>query len=110
MHASEILRHIRAVFARMEDGTFGECVQCGEAISQKRLAALPGTPNCIRCQERIGRQQLDTDRVSARLTPVWCPVDLLIATALYAGEAGIGSFVSRSSLSPAGFNLLASKL
>lgn len=66
MRATEVLRNIRAAFARMESGTFGECVNCGDPISQKRLAALPWTPNCIRCQERIDeQQQLDTDQVSA---------------------------------------------
>jgi len=65
MRATEILRNIRAAFARIEDGTFGECVHCGEAISQKRLAALPWTPNCIRCQERIDEHKVDADRMSA---------------------------------------------
>lgn len=65
MRATEILRRIRAGFARMENGTFGECVSCGEAISQQRLAALPWTPNCIRCQERIDERHQDADSVEA---------------------------------------------
>lgn len=65
MRATEILRNVRAALARIENGTYGECVRCGETISQKRLAALPWTPNCIRCQERLDEQQLDTDRLSA---------------------------------------------
>lgn len=66
MRVTEVLRSIRAAFARIEDGNFGECVNCGDPISQKRLAALPWTPNCIRCQEQIDEeQQLDTDQVSA---------------------------------------------
>lgn len=65
MRASEILRDIRTAFARMDDGTFGECVHCGEAISQKRLLALPWTPNCIRCQERIDEQNSDKDSLEA---------------------------------------------
>lgn len=65
MRATEILRDIRAAFARMEDGTFGECVQCGEAISPKRLLALPWTPNCIRCQERMDERRPDKDSVEA---------------------------------------------
>jgi len=65
MRASEILRDIRAAFARMADDTFGECVHCGEAISQKRLLALPWTPNCIRCQERIDEKRPDKDSLEA---------------------------------------------
>lgn len=65
MRASKILRDVRAAFARMENGTFGECVHCGEAISQKRLLALPWTPNCIRCQEQIDERRPDKDSVEA---------------------------------------------
>ncbi len=65
MRATEVLRNIHAAFARMADGSYGECAHCGESISPKRLAALPWTPNCIRCQERLDEQQPDTDRLSA---------------------------------------------
>ncbi len=65
MRATEILRNVRAALARIEDGTYGECAQCGETISPRRLEALPWTPNCIRCQERIDEQQFDADTLSA---------------------------------------------
>jgi len=65
MFATEILRNIRAAFARMEDGTFGECVHCGETISPRRLAAIPWTPNCLSCQERMDQQHQNADRLSA---------------------------------------------
>jgi len=65
MRATEVLRNIRAAYSRMGDGTFGECAHCGEAISQKRLLALPWTPTCIRCQERIDQRGPDKDRLEA---------------------------------------------
>lgn len=65
MRATEILRDVRAAFARIEEGTYGKCVNCGDPISPKRLTALPWTPNCIHCQERIDQQRLDEDRLSA---------------------------------------------
>lgn len=65
MLASKILRNVRAAYARMEAGTYGECVQCGEAISEKRLTAIPWTPNCLSCQERIDEQDAETDDLSA---------------------------------------------
>lgn len=65
MRATQVLRDVRAAFARMEHGTYGECVNCGDPISPKRLTALPWTPNCIRCQERIDQRRLDEDRLSA---------------------------------------------
>ncbi|OUS22150.1 dimethylmenaquinone methyltransferase [Litorivita pollutaquae] len=46
--AQEILR-IRAALQRLRDGTFGECVRCGEQISAARLEVLPDTPYCKNC-------------------------------------------------------------
>jgi RNA polymerase-binding transcription factor DksA len=40
---------IRAALGRIDDGSYGTCVQCGEAIAEARLDALPWTPLCRRC-------------------------------------------------------------
>ena len=40
---------IRAALKRIEDGTYGICVQCGEDIPEKRLELLPHTPLCTAC-------------------------------------------------------------
>ena len=37
---------IRAALKRMDDGTYGTCVKCGEDISEQRLDVLPYTPFC----------------------------------------------------------------
>jgi RNA polymerase-binding transcription factor DksA len=39
-------RAINAALARIKDGTYGECVKCGEDISKARLDLLPHTPFC----------------------------------------------------------------
>jgi RNA polymerase-binding transcription factor DksA len=44
-------RMIKAALARMDDGTFGTCVSCGEAISDARLDVLPYTPFCKTCAD-----------------------------------------------------------
>lgn len=36
---------------RIEEGTYGACLQCGKAIPKRRLAALPHSELCIQCQE-----------------------------------------------------------
>ena len=38
------VRRIDAALSRIEDGTWGTCVNCGEPIQDKRLALLPETP------------------------------------------------------------------
>lgn len=35
---------------RVEDGTYGECMQCGEEISQGRLDARPESTLCMNCK------------------------------------------------------------
>ena len=43
------LRRIDAALARIEAGEYGECVQCGKDIADKRLELLPDTPCCANC-------------------------------------------------------------
>jgi DnaK suppressor protein len=45
------LRLIEEALDRITEGTYGECINCGEEIQPKRLDAIPWTPHCIRCQE-----------------------------------------------------------
>ena len=43
------IRMIHAALGRISDGTFGECVACGEPISEERLDAVPHAARCKRC-------------------------------------------------------------
>lgn len=43
------LRAIDAALERIEEGSYGECVRCGNPIAQARLEALPYTALCIEC-------------------------------------------------------------
>nr|NIR61407.1 TraR/DksA family transcriptional regulator [Gammaproteobacteria bacterium] len=43
------LRRIAAALARMEEGEYGYCVECGEEIAVRRLELDPATPLCINC-------------------------------------------------------------
>ena len=52
-HGSSQLTAIRGALARLAEGTFGDCVHCGQTIGAKRLEALPWTAYCIECQEKI---------------------------------------------------------
>ncbi len=48
---SKLLRAVEAALLRIGGGTYGLCLDCGEPIGPKRLAAVPWTPLCLRCQE-----------------------------------------------------------
>ncbi len=53
------LGQVRSAMSRLGDGTFGECLQCGETIGAKRLEAVPWTPYCINCQEKIENGEIN---------------------------------------------------
>ncbi|MBI3664642.1 MAG: TraR/DksA family transcriptional regulator [Acidobacteria bacterium] len=42
----------RRALARLEEGAYGRCEECGEPISPKRLAAVPWADLCVACQAR----------------------------------------------------------
>jgi RNA polymerase-binding transcription factor DksA len=46
-----LLAECREALARIDGGTFGRCVHCGQTISRKRLKAVPYTRHCIDCAE-----------------------------------------------------------
>ena len=54
-----LLEKIQKALVRIEDGSFGECEECGEKISAKRLEARPETTLCIRCKEEQERVEKD---------------------------------------------------
>jgi DnaK suppressor protein len=49
----KLLREISDALVRIEQGTYGVCLECEEPISAKRLEALPWARYCVSCQERI---------------------------------------------------------
>lgn len=50
------LRDIDAALARIKTGTYGICIDCGEAIPVARLEALPTAMSCVKCQQTYEKQ------------------------------------------------------
>lgn len=46
---------VEEALQRIDNGDYGECEECGEAISEQRLKALPWAAYCITCQEKRER-------------------------------------------------------
>ena len=40
---------IELALERIEDGTYGDCDECGSKIPKARLNALPYAPHCVKC-------------------------------------------------------------
>lgn len=47
--AEEQVTQIDAALARLEEGTYGRCLECGRPIASGRLEARPSTRVCIDC-------------------------------------------------------------
>ncbi len=48
---SETLNKVDAAIRRLSEGTYGDCFECGDEISEARLRALPFAVRCKDCEE-----------------------------------------------------------
>jgi DnaK suppressor protein len=55
----QLLQMVENALARIREGSFGECIQCGKEINAKRLEAVPWTRHCIECQEKLEQGLLE---------------------------------------------------
>jgi len=46
------LEKIEAALARIEEGTYGQCLDCGAAIPRQRLQAIPYVEYCVECAKK----------------------------------------------------------
>lgn len=46
------LAEVEAALAKMDEGTYGTCEDCGQEIAEARLEARPLSVRCVACAER----------------------------------------------------------
>lgn len=51
------LEDVEQAIQRLDEGTYGRCIDCGEPIPGPRLEALPWAARCIACQTRRDRER-----------------------------------------------------
>ena len=54
------LAEVEAAIARIAEGTYGECSDCGQPIPPARLDAYPTARRCVACQEVAEAQRRRT--------------------------------------------------
>jgi DnaK suppressor protein len=62
---STLARQLRSAIQRVDDKSYGVCLQCEEEIAPNRLKAIPWAEFCIRCQEQADR--MGATRASFRM-------------------------------------------
>jgi DnaK suppressor protein len=55
-NARELLELSERALARMDNGSFGVCDSCGQAIGKARLQAFPRATLCVTCKQREERR------------------------------------------------------
>ena len=53
----KLILKIKDALARIDDGTFGICEECGAEISEERLKARPVTTLCIDCKTKAEEEE-----------------------------------------------------
>lgn len=56
-----LLELIDEALKRVESGDYGDCVNCGEPVQEKRLDAVPWARFCLRCQDLQERGLLNPE-------------------------------------------------
>jgi DnaK suppressor protein len=59
----KLLREISDALHRLDQDTYGTCMECDEPISAKRLDAVPWARYCVTCQEQIAARIADGELV-----------------------------------------------
>ncbi|MEN9722567.1 MAG: hypothetical protein RJB38_553 [Pseudomonadota bacterium] len=54
------LKKLEEALLRIEEGTFGDCEECGEEIGHNRLLARPTATLCVSCKEEQERKEIIT--------------------------------------------------
>lgn len=47
------LADVHAALARLDDGSYGNCIDCTQLIAPSRLAAIPAAARCMECQTKF---------------------------------------------------------
>jgi DnaK suppressor protein len=63
---SETLNKINDALLRLDQGSYGNCFECGEEIGEKRLRALPFAVRCKDCEEAREVAQQRERQMAAR--------------------------------------------
>jgi len=56
-----LLTEVQQALERIENGTYGKCVNCGQPIPEKRLEAIPWAALDVKCEELLEKRNLSQE-------------------------------------------------
>ena len=67
---ADTLNRIDAALRRLDEGSYGNCIQCGDEIAEARLRALPFAVRCKGCEEALETDEERERHVAQRSASV----------------------------------------
>jgi DnaK suppressor protein len=58
-----LLTEVQEALKRIEDGTYGYCVVCGQPIPEKRLEAIPWASRCVKDEAALEERNLSREEL-----------------------------------------------
>jgi DnaK suppressor protein len=58
-----LLTEVLAALKRIDDGTYGLCVNCGQPIPEKRLEAIPWAARDVKCEAQLEQRNLSKEEL-----------------------------------------------
>ncbi len=66
---AENLTQVQAAIQRVDDGTYGTCLDCGKPIPEARLKAVPWAAYCVDDQEKHDAESAGKDKDQDIISP-----------------------------------------
>ena len=58
-----LLTEVERALERINDGTYGKCITCGQPIPEKRLEAIPWAARDVKCEEQLEQRNLSREEL-----------------------------------------------
>jgi DnaK suppressor protein len=58
-----LLTEVEEALRRIDEGTYGKCVNCGQPIPEKRLEAIPWAAYDVKCEEQLEQRNLSREEL-----------------------------------------------
>ena len=58
-----LLTEVEAALRRIDEGTYGKCVNCSQPIPEKRLEAIPWAARDVKCEEQLEQRNLNQEEL-----------------------------------------------
>lgn len=58
-----LLTEVQEALRRIDEGTYGKCVNCGQPIPEKRLEAIPWAARDVKCEALLEQRNLSQEEL-----------------------------------------------